>query len=72
MGRLVDRDDKYDYYSTYYRFNANEYMIRSPRNDANSVSDFYSLSTTMLPSVKETVYEISSEYGDGKVLKKIK
>lgn len=71
LGRLINRDEQFDYYSTFYRFMAMEYVIRCPRDDNNQMYEYYELSTDMLPSSKEYFNCVANQNGNGKVLKRL-
>ena len=69
LGRLMQRDQEYDYYTTLYRFCAYEYIIRCKKDENIPLYSEVLLETDFLPSKDKTVYQVCNQEGNGKVLK---
>lgn len=67
-GILVSRDNKYDYYSTIYRFATEEYKVRTKRNKHKDLFNHSSLSAKYLPSMPGALYKVAGDMTNGKVL----
>ena len=67
-GILINRDKKYDYYSTIYRFATEEYKIRTKRNKNKDIYNHSTIKAKYLPSKKGALYKVAGDITDGKVI----
>jgi len=69
-GKLIYKEEDYDYYSTFYRFTINEFMIKCTPDDSINLGQKVLLESEFLPSIPNQTYRTMPHAVKGRVLKK--